>query len=682
MKRSERNTLGSLKTGQRGSFATMERSKRPTPAKKGCLVAPTTIMLLILASWWPLSAILGMFTSAVFTAKFGNSPPQDEKDKTKKTPTETANLTDVIVSMELGWDHGTPPKWLQDICPEVVEHYDKFPSFQRLPHPSAPFMTTEFAAQSVCTLKVARLMAASIGTKLYIHAGSHLGAILHGQAIPFDDDVDAIMDVGKRDAFYDLCVNGTSVHEHVTVQCLKGWNAIKVWLQPIGMEKQTLPYIPYWSPFIDLFLFNITEADNGDLMLQETEFRPDWPMPAFPVSSFFPTRPYYFGGLYILGPSVKLARERYDFNLAKTPGWNHRLETEAPESYADKLLNATLLATRFPFRSVNNENIVTNGNRSQQLVAFNKAFKLATNTTISQRYEWLQRPAKEGQALTDALPGLDEAQVDNVISPQCSNTTQLRVVEFNADRGKWWLEAAMYIQELKQADVIILNEMDIGMARSDQQDTTRQMASFLGMNYAWGLEFVELTIGDADDRENIPKRLPNFHGLHGNAILSKCPIHDTVIYRNQVGDYFSSKKKRLNAYGLEKRLGGRMILLGRILVNGAAVVVGSVHKLGEKGQDLYGEVTEYIGSSRAVIAGDQLASFCGLVGLQAVVPGDGKGFTWPASCKGFGSARGDNVCTNMKELEPERTMKPCIADLGFQIHLGDHALIGVVLDVS
>lgn len=127
-----------------------------------------------------------------------------------------------------------------------------------------------------------------------------------------------------------------------------------------------------------------------------------------------------------------------------------------------------------------------------------------------------------------------------------------------------------------------------------------------------------------------------------------------------------------------------MILLGRILVNGVVpIVVGSVHKLGEKGQDSYGkEITEYIGSSKAVIAGDQLESFCGLVGLKAVAPGEGTGFTWPASCNGFGSARGDIICTNMKELEPERTTKPCVADVGFEIDLGDHALTGVVLDVS
>ncbi|KAL7550400.1 hypothetical protein ACHAWF_013638 [Thalassiosira exigua] len=106
--------------------------------------------------------------------------------------------------------------------------------------------------------------------------------------------------------------------------------------------------------------------------------------------------------------------------------------------------------------------------------------------------------------------------------------------------------------------------MDIGMARSDQQHTTRLMAYYLGMNYAWGLGL--------DSSEQ------NFHGLHGNAILSKCKISNATIFRNEVGPYFSHRPNGVNAKGLEKRLGGRMIMLGRIMMNGTSVVVGSTHK--------------------------------------------------------------------------------------------------------
>ena len=113
----------------------------------------------------------------------------------------------------------------------------------------------------------------------------------------------------------------------------------------------------------------------------------------------------------------------------------------------------------------------------------------------------------------------------------------LKIVEFNAERGRWWLEFSTLV---KDADVIILNEMDIGMARSDNQHTTRLTAHHFGMNIAWGCEFVELTPGNKDDRENA-NGVPDFYGLHGNAFLTKCAITDAIIFQNKIGPYFDSK---------------------------------------------------------------------------------------------------------------------------------------------
>ena len=114
----------------------------------------------------------------------------------------------------------------------------------------------------------------------------------------------------------------------------------------------------------------------------------------------------------------------------------------------------------------------------------------------------------------------------------------MKVVEFNAERGKRWLESAAL---LKDADVIILNEMDIGMARSDQQHTARLLAYYLEMNYAWGLEFIELTLGNKEDRQNIDSSEHNFHGLYGSAFLAKCTISNGTIFRDNIGSFFSHK---------------------------------------------------------------------------------------------------------------------------------------------
>lgn len=61
--------------------------------------------------------------------------------------------------------------------------------------------------------------------------------------------------------------------------------------------------------------------------------------------------------------------------------------------------------------------------------------------------------------------------------------------------------------------------------------------------------------------------MPNFDGVHGNAVLSACPLHSAEVFRDPTGIYFSSKSRRVNAYGFEKRLGGRMALLVSMTVN-------------------------------------------------------------------------------------------------------------------
>ena len=98
-------------------------------------------------------------------------------------------------------------------------------------------------------------------------------------------------------------------------------------------------------------------------------------------------------------------------------------------------------------------------------------FQPLTSTTIEQRKQWFHAPSPEKQKLTNDIPNLNVVEVDNTISllDGCRGH-KLKVIEFNAERGKRWLESA---ELLRDADVIILNEMDIGMARSDQQHTTR-----------------------------------------------------------------------------------------------------------------------------------------------------------------------------------------------------------------
>jgi hypothetical protein len=70
------------------------------------------------------------------------------------------------------------------------------------------------------------------------------------------------------------------------------------------------------------------------------------------------------------------------------------------------------------------------------------------------------------------------------------------------------------------------------------------------MNYAWAIEFIELTRGTQDEQKATNGSY-NFLGLHGNGVLAKYPIVNPVIYRNDIGPYFSDVGSPINADGFE-----------------------------------------------------------------------------------------------------------------------------------
>lgn len=361
--------------------------------------------------------------------------------------------------------------------------------------------------------------------------------------------------------------------------------------------------------------------------------------------------------------------------------------------------------------------------------------------------------------LNNKIPNLDEVEIDNSIAPQQSCNIKatstgphgdpkqlLKVIGFNAGRGSYWAEFAEMVEimpELEKPDLIILNDMDIGMARSGNVHTARKLAFRLGMNYAWGLEFVELTNGNWDE-QNKTVGMENSLGLHGNAILSRCPIYDPMIYRDKLDErYFSNHKFSGNAYGSEKRLGGRMGLFvrtGEINLNDTStppaanqnntqmksspavphVIVGSVHKLGEKTyrKEIWDylrfgqfpnitddEVQIQIGASRnshtlgTVVSGDLSSrQFCTQAGLRNLDKPQ-KHKTFPASCKEgrLGNWRGDQFCGTMKVFGDDQSILPCYESVKTQqentatnngsvtdktIQISDHSIIQISLEMN
>jgi endonuclease/exonuclease/phosphatase family metal-dependent hydrolase len=164
---------------------------------------------------------------------------------------------------------------------------------------------------------------------------------------------------------------------------------------------------------------------------------------------------------------------------------------------------------------------------------------------------------------------------------------------------------------LREADLVILNEVDWGLKRTGYRNVAAELAAALGMNYAYGVEFVEvdpLSLGienfgemDAEERaawvEQTRVDTARYRGLHGTAILSRFPLENVrvVPFENQPHDWYADEKKEVSPVEKGKRKageiafqekvrrevrrGGRMMLLAEIadpeIPGGRATVVAT-----------------------------------------------------------------------------------------------------------
>jgi endonuclease/exonuclease/phosphatase family metal-dependent hydrolase len=122
----------------------------------------------------------------------------------------------------------------------------------------------------------------------------------------------------------------------------------------------------------------------------------------------------------------------------------------------------------------------------------------------------------------------------------------LRAVTWNIERGNR-LDALLgfFARQpvLLDADVVLLNEVDVGMARSGNRHVAREIAERFGFDWVFGNSY--LCLGHGDARDGAPGA-ENEHGLHGNAILSRHPIVRAECFSVAVTkDKFESSEKRL-----------------------------------------------------------------------------------------------------------------------------------------
>ncbi len=119
-------------------------------------------------------------------------------------------------------------------------------------------------------------------------------------------------------------------------------------------------------------------------------------------------------------------------------------------------------------------------------------------------------------------------------------------------KSEKYAELLSEIRNIKDADIILLNEVDIGIGRTDYRNIVEELAKATDMGYAYATEFVEV---DPELLHSVSKQdQGRYRGLHGNAILTKFPIKNMRVIRLPVFyDWFHKEQERVSLLEETKR---------------------------------------------------------------------------------------------------------------------------------
>ena len=104
------------------------------------------------------------------------------------------------------------------------------------------------------------------------------------------------------------------------------------------------------------------------------------------------------------------------------------------------------------------------------------------------------------------------------------NSYAIRATAWNIERGSRLggiIRALCEDELMKRSDVLLLTELDYGMARSENRHVTREIAAALKMSYAFAPSYINLSKGSGLESGSAGE---NTEALHGNAVLSRWPI--------------------------------------------------------------------------------------------------------------------------------------------------------------
>jgi len=139
--------------------------------------------------------------------------------------------------------------------------------------------------------------------------------------------------------------------------------------------------------------------------------------------------------------------------------------------------------------------------------------------------------------------------------PLNGSPSSIRAVAWNIERGAVFegIVDALQHNERLDGDVLLLTELDHGMARSGNRFVAREIAQRLKLNYAFAPVYIALQKGSGVESAIEGENTVSIHGL---AVFSKYPI------RNAVTVALPNGKDKM--FGKEKRLGYLRALIADI----------------------------------------------------------------------------------------------------------------------
>jgi endonuclease/exonuclease/phosphatase family metal-dependent hydrolase len=158
----------------------------------------------------------------------------------------------------------------------------------------------------------------------------------------------------------------------------------------------------------------------------------------------------------------------------------------------------------------------------------------------------LERLALFRRFKNELLRLLDYVLCDPIPTQPGTGQLPVRTVAWNIERGtrlEGVAEAFHRHPDLRLADLLLLTELDYGMARSGNRKVPIELGELLGMSYAFAPSYLNLEKGSGLESS---VKGENAYGLHGNAVMARYPLLDPRSLALPNGrDKMRGKEKRL-----------------------------------------------------------------------------------------------------------------------------------------